>query len=460
MIANCPLALFFALLAMPAPSPCAPGPLAFPGAEGFGRFAKGGRGGDVYHVTTLADSGKGSLREGVGTMRGPRTIVFDVSGTIELVAPLRVEGKSGLTIAGQTAPGDGIALKNQPLQFYAASDLIVRFIRVRLGDERKGSADCIELGKEGKPVGDIILDHVTVTWGVDGLMDVYEAGALTVQWCLFGEALHDSIHEKGPHAMLMSIRRTRGNVSLHHNLLFSSRDRHPTLGGGPEPFNPKAIFDFRNNVIYNWSGPCNLGHGQFNVVHNVWRPGPDTHPGAPPIQIRAEKPDCTVGCIAGNLFDGNDGWTRDNYSSVRWGPRGGKYDADVTREKFERRGEPVAAGDRPETETAEACYGSVLEKAGASRARDAADARVVRGIRDGTHRLIDSPKDVGGWPALRSLPVPVDTDGDGIPDAWERRHGLDPGNSSDGNATGLSPDGYTNLEMYLNEAAGDPVRWR
>jgi len=433
---------------------------AFPGAEGYGRFSKGGRGGDVYHVTTLADSGKGSLREGVKTMSGPRTIVFDVSGTIELQQELRIENKSGLTIAGQTAPGDGIALKNQPLKFFGVTDLVVRFIRVRLGDERKGSADCIDLGETQKPVKRAILDHVTATWGVDGTMDVYYAEDLTIQWCLLGEALHDSIHEKGPHAMLMSIRKTQGNVSLHHNLLFSSRDRHPTLGGGPEPFNPRAIFDFRNNVIYNWNGPCNLGHGQFNLVNNFWRPGPNTDPKTLPVAPKSEKADCTVGFLSGNVFDGNDAWTRDNYSAIQWGVRGGKYSADVPREKFVQQEQPVDAPDRARTESAPACYDSVLARAGASRTRDAADARVVQGIRDRTHRRIDSQKEVGGWPVLKSLPAVKDADGDGMPDMWEQRHHLDPDNAEDRNGTSLSAEGYTNLEMYLAEMAADPLMWK
>ncbi len=423
--------------------------IAFPGAEGYGRFAKGGRGGDVYHVTNLKDSGEGSLREGLKTKppTQPRTIVFDMGGTIELAKELRVEGQSFLTIAGQTAPGDGITLKNQPLRFFDVSDLIVRYLRVRLGDERKGAADCIDLGEMKKPAKNVIFDHLTATWGVDGTMDVYFAGNFTMQWCLFGEALHDSIHEKGPHAMLMSIRKTQGNVSLHHNLLFSSRDRHPTLGGGPEPFNPTAIFDFRNNVIYNWNGPCNLGHGQFNLINNIWRPGPNTDPKTLPIAPKSEKPDCTIGFLKGNVFDGNDAWTQDNYAAVQWGTRGGKYDADVPRGKFEQPDERVAEADRASTQPAADAYESVLAKAGASKARDAADLRVVQGIRDRKHRRIDSPKEVGGWPVLKSGTAPKDTDRDGMSDEWEQAHGLNANDPEDRNGT--QPDGYTNLEHYL-----------
>lgn len=208
-------------------------PLAFPNAEGFGRFAKGGRGGDVYHVTNLSDNGPGSLREGVLTKKAeiPRTIVFEVGGTISLEKELRIEGIHGLTLAGQTAPGGGIAVRDHGVKFINCSDVIVRFMRFRLGDESKTSDDVISLGSEGAVCHDIIFDHLTATWGVDGIMDTDSIANFTMQWCLFGEALHDSTHyKKQPHAMLMSFRRTQGNVSIHHNLLFSSRDRHPTLG--------------------------------------------------------------------------------------------------------------------------------------------------------------------------------------------------------------------------------------
>jgi len=424
---------------------------AFPGAEGYGRFAKGGRGGDVYHVTNLNDNGPGSLREGIKTVTGPRIIVFDVSGTIQLAKELRIQNISCPTIAGQTAPGEGITLRDHALKVFGASDIIIRYLRVRLGDESRTSDDCLDIGEHNLPVRDMILDHVTATWGVDGTMDTYHITNFTMQWCLFGEALNQSTHYKNsPHAMLMSLRKTQGNVSIHHNMLFSSRDRHPSLGGGnPVQLNPRAIFDFRNNIIYNWEGPCNLGQGQFNFINNYWRPGPNTNPAASPIAPKAEAPDCTVGYFCGNFFEGNPDRTRNNYSAVDWGIRGGRYSADVTLGKFRQAAQPVAVADRPATQSAEEAYKVVLENAGASRVRDAADLRIIKGIRDRTHRRIDSQKEVGGWPVLKSGTALTDTDRDGMPDDWEIAHGLNPSDSSDG-AKDTDGDGYTNVEEYLN----------
>jgi hypothetical protein len=425
--------------------------LAFPGAEGYGRFARGGRGGDVYHVTNLNDSGPGSLREGIKTARAPRTIVFDVSGTIPLAKELRMENVACLTIAGQTAPGDGITLKGYPLKIYGASDVVIRYLRVRLGDESKTSNDCLNVGTDNLPATNIMLDHLTATWAVDGTMDTEFISNFTMQWCLFGEALNLSTHYKdSPHAMLMSFRKTQGNVSIHHNLLFSSRDRHPSLGGGaPGQFNPEAIFDFRNNVIYNWEGPCNLGQGQFNLINNTWRPGPNTDTNKFPIAPKAEATNSTVGFMVGNVFEGHPDWTRDNYAAVQWGVRGGRYSADVSLEKFRQPDQVVVATDRPATQSAEAAYRLVLANAGASKSRDLADQRVVRGVRDRNHRRIDSQKEVAGWPVLKSALARVDSDGDGMPDTWEADHGLDARNPDDRN-NDRDSDGYTNLEEYIN----------
>jgi hypothetical protein len=164
------------------------------------------------------------------------------------------------------------------------------------------------------------------------------------------EALNDSTHYKHqPHAMLMSFRTTQGNVSLHHNLLFSSRDRHPTLGGGdPARSSPQAIFDFRQNVIYNWEGACNLATGVFNLENNFWRPGPDTRPydKAFPVAPKAEAQDVTRGRLAGNVFEGQEAWTKDNYAAFQWGTRGGKYVGEVTRDKFIIASDPVMPADR------------------------------------------------------------------------------------------------------------------
>lgn len=427
---------------------------AFPGAEGYGRFTKGGRGGDVYHVTNLNDSGEGSLRDAIKTKKAdvPRTVIFDVGGTIKLKKELRIEGVDRLTLAGQTAPGGGITLRDHGIRFYKCSDIVVRYLRIRLGDETKTSEDVIAAGSESGVCRNIIFDHLTATWGIDGIMDTDHIENFTMQWCLFGEALNDSTHyKKQPHAMLMSFRKTQGHVSIHHNLLFSSRDRHPTLGGGdPKQSNPQAIFDFRNNVIYNWEGACNLASGRFNVIGNYWRPGPNTKPydKEMPIQPKAEAQNVTTGFLRGNVFESNPEWTADNYAAFQWGVRGGKYIGEVTPEKFKQPAEVVPESERPATQTAEAAYELVLAKAGASKVHDAADERVIAGVKDRTHRRIDSQKEVGGWPEIESGTAPKDGDGDGMPDEWEATHGLNASDPADGNAT--QSDGYTNLELYLN----------
>jgi len=425
-----------------------PKPVAFPGAEGYGRFATGGRGGDVYHVTHLGDRGDGSLRAGLEDVTAPRTIVFDVSGTIQLKRPLSVEDINGLTIAGQTAPGDGITLRDHTFQIKNSSNIIVRFIRVRLGDESKTSADTINISRAEH----VILDHVTATWGVDGTMDTEYLSNFTLQWSIFGEALHESTHHKGGHAMLMSLRKTSGYVSLHHNLLFSSRNRHPTLGGGARDQSMVgAIFDYRNNVIYNWEGSLNLGIGRFNIINNYYRPGPNTKtsPDRFPIRPKVKVDEATYGYLSGTVFEWNDAWTQDNHLAMQWGVRDEGYPGNVPKATFCLPSQPVAEKDRPTTHPAREAYKQVLDEAGASLMRDAADRRVVQGVLDRTHCRIDSQRDVGGWPTLKSKPAPFDTDRDGMPDEWENARGLDPANAKDRNGN-LDGDDYTNLETYLN----------
>ena len=429
----------------------APSQLAFPAAEGYGRFATGGRGGDVYQVTQLGDAGPGSLRAGIENAEGPRTIIFTVSGTIQLKKPLRVKNQDGLTIAGQTAPGDGITLRDQTFQIKDSSNIIVRFVRFRLGDESKTSGDTLHISKSK----DVIFDHVTAAWGVDGTMDTDHLSNFTLQWSMFGEALHDSTHHKGGHAMLMSLRKTSGKVSIHHNLLFSSRNRHPTLGGLPDqPSGGGALFDFRNNVIYNWEGSLNLGAGQFNIVSNYYRPGPNTKTSDDrfPIRPKVKVDHQTFAYLSGTVFEWNEAWSKENHLAMQWGVRDKGYHGKVPKETSLMQDQPVAEPDRPITHLAKEAYTQVLAKAGASMVRDAADKRIIKGVRERTHRRIDSQKEVGGWPTLKSKPAPLDTDRDGMPDDWEKEHQLDPNNPEDRNAD-QDGDGYTNLEEYLNSLA-------
>ncbi len=425
--------------------------VAFPGAEGYGRFAKGGRGGDVYIVTNLNNDGEGSLRYGLEEVEGPRTIVFEVSGTIVLEDDIDFSSDY-VTIAGETAPGDGICIKDHTFNIKECSHVIVRYMRFRMGDESGNDGDVINIAK----VKDVILDHITATWGIDGTMDTEYLENFTLQWSIYGQALNQATHHKGAHAMLMSLRKTTGKVSLHHNLFASSRNRHPTLGGG-KPFvqaSPDAIFDFRNNVQYNWSGHTNLGAGYFNLINNYYKPGPNTTPGSHPIAPKVEAHDITKGYMAGTFFEGNEGWTEDNYTAMEWGVRGGSYIGDVTPEKFIMDEEPVAEADRPFTHTPAELYELVLKGAGASRVRDKADKELIQGIMDGTNHLIDSQEEVGGWPELVSLPAPSDTDRDGMPDVYEKANKLDPNDAEDRNGD-KDRDGYTNLEEYLHSLTAE-----
>ena len=421
---------------------------AFPGAEGAGAVAKGGRGGDVYHVTNLEDGGPGSLRQGIVSATGPRTIVFNLSGTIHLKRQLVIE-KPCLTIAGQTAPGDGITLEGNTFKVKNTSDTIVRYIRVRLGDRNKeiGGADGLTIDYCDR----IILDHISASWAIDGTQDERGCQNYTMQWCIMSEALNHSIHEKGAHAMCASFRQPLSNITVHHNLFATSRDRHPTLGGGTAA--PQWVIDFRNNVDYNWTGTANVCDNQVNIVNNWFRPGPETNIDALPIAMKSELPLSAHGYMSGNVFEERKDLTKDNYAALdfkRWlNAPGTKYRYDGTIDTW-KVGKPFTEDVKvPRTQSAEKALKSVLEHAGASLRRDAVDDRVVQDVKNHTGKVIDSQDEVGGWPELKSTTAPLDSDGDGMPDAWECKHHLDPNNPADGAQVRNGHD-YTNLEEYLN----------
>jgi lysophospholipase L1-like esterase/pectate lyase len=425
---------------------------AFPGAEGYGKWAKGGRGGDVYHVTTLADSGPGSLREGIVSAHAPRTVVFDLSGTIQLASAIKVVNKACLTIAGQTAPGDGITLKDYGLEFDDSRDIVLRYLRLRMGDQNKP--------KSGQDVvsvdycDDFIIDHCSLSWGIDGNQDMRGATGYTMQWCILSEALNKSLHEKGAHAMCASFRQPRSNISIHHNLFSTCRERHPTIGGNE--FKPEVIVDFRNNVDYNWTGAANIADSQTNLVGNYFRPGPETDVARGPIAMKTLLPKEAHGYMAGNVFEGREDLNADNYAAVdftRWLGKGNyQYEGTVDDWKVSQ---PFEVGAyAPPNQSATEAYDAVLARAGVSLKRDAVDVRVIENVRNKRGKVIDSQDDVGGWPLLESLPAPVDTDQDGMPDAWENGHRLNPRNADDRNED-RDRDGYTNLEEYLNGLCGE-----
>jgi len=421
--------------------------IAFPGAEGAGKFTKGGRGGDVYHVTTLQDSGPGSFREGIESIEGPRTIVFDLSGTIRLKKDIKIKAVSYLTIAGQTAPGKGITFADRNLRIENCSHVIARYFRIRLGDENKPdgtSPDCITVNYSDH----VILDHLSLSWGIDGNGDFRGLKHSTLQWLIFSEALHDSIHEKGSHAMCTSFRESEGFATLHHNLYASSRNRHPSTAGGSQ------VMEFANNLNYNWSGCHNLSGEQYNLLNNYYKAGPMKGDRLPIRYKSKDLKPVSHGCFSGNHFDGlPEKYNTDNYEAIDLESSGpdGKYKG--TTRKFFEASERFDAGKYKLTqiETAQEAYESCLKQSGCSLVRDAVDERLIESIRNNTGKVIDSQDEVGGWDRYPSIvrPPDFDTDQDGMPDEWERTSGLDPDDPTDGKQD-RNNDGFTNLEEYLN----------
>jgi len=409
---------------------------AFPGAEGFGSATPGGRGGKVIFVTNLNDSGPGSFRAACEA-EGPRVILFRVSGLITLAKDIVVKSPY-LTIAGQSAPGDGICLRNYTFVI-ATHDVVVRYIRSRLGDLSGQQSDSITLTAGAQ---NVILDHCSASWSVDeGLSLAGKVSNVTVQWCLIAEALNHSKHTKGPHGY-GSLSRANGPVSWHHNLWAHNNARNPRLGddyGRP----PYPTFDVRNNVIYDYgeiASGLTQGVLKVNYVGNYIRPGPSSNKAATPIHIGG--PSDLNFFIRGNVFEGNSSLTTDNALFFDPVTIEGKRQVQTVIEAF--------AAQPVETTTALVAFGAVLSSVGASLPhRDSVDARIVGEVRNRGGSIIDSQQQVGGWPELKSAVAATDSDEDGMPDSWERRHGLNPRDPGDGSAD-KDKDGYTNLEEYLN----------
>jgi pectate lyase len=408
---------------------------AFPGAEGFGATTPGGRGGRVIFVTNLDDAGPGSFRAACEA-EGPRIVIFRVSGLISLTQPIVIKN-AFVTIAGQTAPGDGICLRNYTF-IIATHDVVVRYLRSRLGDVSKQEADSITLAAGAE---NVILDHCSASWSVDEALSLAgNVSNVTVQWCLIAEGLNHSKHTKGAHGY-GSLSRANGAVTWHHNLWAHNNARNPRLGdnyGRP----PYPTFDVRNNVIYNYgeiASGLTQGVLKVNYVGNYIRPGPDSKATTP---IRVGGPSDLNYYIRDNVFEGNSAATADN--SLFFDPVmiNGKRQVQTVAEPFKV--EPVT------TVSAQNAYEMVLRMVGASLPRrDSVDARIVSEVRQRKGSIIDTQEQVGGWPTLRSKVAPVDSDDDGMPDSWERRQGLNRHNPADG-STDKDGNGYTNLEEYLN----------
>ncbi|MCW0481247.1 pectate lyase family protein [Gaoshiqia sediminis] len=424
-------------------------PIAFPGAEGAGKYVTGGRGGKVVEVTNLNDSGEGSLRAAL-QQNGTRTVVFRISGTINLKSELEIN-EGNLTIAGQTAPGDGICVKGFPT-IIRADNVIIRFLRFRLGDINHVQGDAVSCRNQR----DILIDHCSFSWATDECASLYELHQSSIQWCLVAESLNSSVHEKGDHGY--------GGiwggdtVSFHHNLFAHNSSRNPRFNGARYNVPWNDLVDFRNNVIYNWGINSTYAgeRGKHNLVANYYKPGPATSNGVRQRIFNAfrsaDRYPFGQFYISENYMEGSETVSRDNWAG------GVDLDEGAVLEQV-KSDSPFFCVPIPK-QTAHEAYQAVLKSVGASVKRDAVDARIIADVKNGTGTcmgkisekpgIIDTQEDVGGWPELKSLPAPQDSDHDGMPDAWENKHGMDPKNAADGNQYQLN-EAYTNLEVYLNE---------
>ncbi len=480
---------------------------AFPGAVGQGAEASGGRGGDVYHVTNLldydTDKGEekidGSLRHAIQSAAGPRTVVFDVGGAIRLHAPLGIR-KDNLTIAGQTAPG-GVTLWGYPVEIVNASNVILRYVRIRTGDFNAKAPHTASSSASGKGAGDldanaangldigrsnrVIVDHVSTAWGMDETLSVTHSRNVTVQHSIIAESLNDSYHPKGPHGYGTLIRGEltpadqkagTGGYTFYGNLWALHRARNPSIGGQQrlepgqqESERRRTDVNLVNNVIYGWSDQpahrSDLGEVRINFVANYAVNGPWSGTDYIFNESNAAR---TLLFQQGNMLDA-DGDERLDGTLV-----GKAADIRRTFRQFDERdvllgpshGQPFNFYETvaPYVVPAEEAYARVVRAAGASLRRDAIDKRIIDSLVHRTGSLIDS-QDVhrderGVLAGIDELPnerrpVGFDTDGDGMPDEFEVERGLDAGNPADGNGTTLSGKGYTNLEVYLHELVND-----
>ena len=426
---------------------------AFPGAEGFGAFIQGGRGGKVYHVTTLKDGNSpGTLRYAI-SQPGRRTVVFDVSGVISLNAPLEIK-HNNITIAGQTAPGTGICIKNYPL-IINADNVIIRFLRLRLGEASQNSALIVKNRQR------IMIDHCSISWSTMQNINIQNNALLTMQWCIISEALNRTNEGyNGAGAKLGGL-----SSSFHHNLFVSNARQNPYFVYRNLSSSSFAqLVDFRNNVIINWDDNSSEGilQGRLNMVNNYYKSGPASLLPTRSQIIRLYQDSTKVAdgaptpnlYLYGNFVYNNPLHTNDNWMGV------------YPNQQYIKEGQNQYLSWKqffhaPVTlHTANRAFISVLRYAGASKKKDNVDIRLVLNIttnkfpHDGSRGskggIIDSPEDVGGYKPYSKAEKIKDTDRDGIPDAWEISHGLNPKDAKDGSQFNRRYRDYTNLEVYMN----------
>lgn len=451
---------------------------AFPTAEGYGSMVSGGRGGKVVAVTTLEDNADapitGSFRWALSQHSGePITIVFRVSGVIHLkgtgsrLGELR-SSRANVTIAGQTAPGDGICIRGDKVNFGGSKNLIIRHLRFRIGNDVKVDGKG-SIGIEN--ASDFIIDHCTFGWSGEENMTVYDNNRITIQWCLIHEGLYNTGHGKGNRGYGMQW--GAQTATFHHNLLAHNYTRSPRFNGARSN-DINVLIDYVNNVNYNW-GKQNSCYGgdiervshKVNFVNNYYKPGP-ARPGTSSSYFVQSSVSSSQGSqvalwyMSGNVMEGSANTAKNTNNYLGLDASG--YSSKGKTVEDLKSATPFEVPYPVTTETAAEAYASVLAGAGAFP-RDAVDARIVNEVKTGTAAgsgtygtnkgIIDNPDDIGGYPTYVTGEVPVDSDGDGMPDAWETENGLDPNDASDGNK--VTKSGYTALEVYLNGLVGEPI---
>jgi pectate lyase len=414
---------------------------AFPGAEGFGSHSVGGRGGRVIRVTNLNDFGPGSLRAAL-TAAGPRVVVFRTGGTISLSKTIAITNPY-LTVAGQTAPGGGITLRNHPSNekpslHIKTNDVILRYIRIRPGPSASSSDVLRGIGiSEG--AHDVIIDHCSISWGVDTNLTTWDtAHDITVQWSIISEALNNSVHPEGAHSKGFGIGGDGGgsyNISVHHNLFAHNDHRNPQVSNN-------GSVALINNVIYNYGTKAISSSDvddrvELNVVGNYVKPGPNSNRDRYGLELKSYTDMGWRVFAPGNISPQRPTLNEPDASFVA--PADRSYLV----------ASPAFASPPTRTTSALQAYTEVLAGAGVTvPMRDAVDARVVGEVARGGGRIIDHPSQVGGWPFLAPGVPRWDSDHDGMPNKWESFRGLYPhGRDSRGDRNG---DGYTNIEEYLN----------
>jgi hypothetical protein len=422
--------------------------LSFPGAEGFGRYTTGGRGGKVLFVTKISDDGsKGTLRHAL-EQKGKRYIVFKIGGTIFLQSPLKIKNGE-VTIANYET-------------FVAANNVIIRYIRFRMGDQKKHEGDALG----ARFIKNLMVDHCSMSWSTDETVSIYANENTTLQWCVIAESLKNSAHQKGTHGY--------GGIaggkfaSFHHNIYANHDSRNPRLGEfAGSKFALSDLTDFRNNVIYNW-GHNNVYGGEgmnVNIVNSYYKPGPASMNKKRIVAIdKNEKPETEIYniwgkyYIHGNVVEGSPETTADNWNLGVFNQMKSAYyltDADKNSIKINQ---PHDIQNNVTTHSAKNAYERILKIGGASLVRDAVDLRVLKNVQNGTfsHKgskgsdngIIDSQEDVGGFPDLKPGKALLDSDNDGMPDEWEIKNNLDPKKA---NANGKNLDkNYDNIEVYIN----------